>query len=130
MAYSGLIDLEQLIDLDSLYASGECPYTFLAFPVSTVTEHGVPANADAQRYIASVQAAGVPVGIWRRSPVDDTAYAGVAHDSIPVLRRTIKSLTSDGLFSPSFAANLSEQLFRDAAALGRENRAAAKLRHP
>jgi hypothetical protein len=118
MHYSGPIDLAHLTDLAAIYASGECPYTFLAFPISSVNEHGVPDDSDAQRYIAAVQSAGVPVGIWLTSPVDDTAYAAVAHDSIRLLHRTIESLTSDGTFSPTFAADLSEQLFRDAPAGG------------
>lgn len=118
MSYSGPVDLGQLIDLAALYDSGECPYTFLAFPRSSVNQYGVPTNTEAQRYIAAIQAAGVPVGIWLTSPVDDTAYAAVAHDSIPLLHRTIESLIENGRFSPSFAADLSEQLFRDAAARG------------
>ncbi len=118
MAYSGPIDLEQLIDLASLYANGECPYTFFAFPISSIDEHGLPENTEAQRYIAAVQTAGVPVGIWLTSPAEDTGYAAVAHRSIPLLHRTIESLTTNGLYSDSFAADLSEQLFRDAAGPG------------
>ena len=108
--YSGPIDIDLLVDLDSLADRGASHWTFLAFPASTVTDHGVPADSDAQQYIAAVQSAGVPVGIWCNSPVDGTAYAAVSHDTIPKLLATIKTLTQ---FTDSFAADLSERLFRE-----------------
>ena len=110
MEYSGPINLAELIDLDSLYADGGCPYTFFAFPKSLLNEHRVPSNKDAQEYIAAIQSAGVPVGIWRSTVVEDIAYAGVTHESIPLLRDTIASLTQ---FSDSYASDLCERLFRD-----------------
>ncbi|WP_372717625.1 hypothetical protein [Novipirellula sp.] len=115
MKYSGSIDLDALIDLDSLVANGACHWTFLAFPTSTVNEQGVPSDPDAQRYIAAVQSSGVPVGIWCNSPVDGTAYAAVTHDVIPLLHRAIKGLNQ---FQASFAANLSERLFAEAGSGG------------
>ncbi len=115
MEYSGPIHLDALIDLDSLAASGACHWTFLAFPTSTVNEHGVPSDRDAQRYIAAVQSAGVPVGIWCNSPVDGTAYAAVTHDMIPQLLRAIEGMPQ---FRESFAADLSERLFAESSAGG------------
>ena len=114
MVYSGPIDLDSLIDLTS-----EDPYTFLAFPVSSVNEHGVPADIDAQRYIAAVQAAGVPVGIWVVTPVEGTAYAAVGKGSIPLLHRATAQLVEQGEFPESFAADVCERLFRAAAESGR-----------
>jgi hypothetical protein len=115
MVYSGPIDLDALIDLDPLYTSGGCPYTFFAFPSSTLTEHGIPADPDAQRYIAAVQSSGIPVGIWSDTPVDGTAYVGVTHEMIPLLHRAIEGLTK---FHDSFAADLCERLFRETSAGG------------
>lgn len=115
MIYSGPIDLDALVDLDALAAEGACHWTFLAFPTSTVNEHGIPTDLDAQRYIAAVQSAGVPVGIWRNTPVDGTAYAAVTHVTIPQLFNAIETLTQ---FHDSFAADLSERLFRDSSASG------------
>jgi hypothetical protein len=104
-----------VIDLDSLDTSDARRWTFLAFPTSSVNEHGVPADADAQRYIAAVQSAGVPVGIWRNTPVDGTAYAAVTQEAIPQLHNAIEKLTQ---FPDSFAADLSERLFRESNAGG------------
>lgn len=110
MVYSGPIDLVALIDLDLLAAGGACHWTFLAFPTSTLNADGVPSDFDAQRYIAAVQSAGVPVGIWCNSSAEGTAYAAVADDTISQLKRTIEGLTQ---FCDSFAADLSERLFRE-----------------
>ena len=115
MPYDGPINLASLVDLDALAVGGACHWTFLAFPTHIVNEHGVPADVDAQRYIAAVQSAGVPVGIWCNSPVDGTAYAAVAHDIIPELHAAIERLTQ---FHDTFAADLSERLFRESSAGG------------
>ncbi len=111
--YAGPIDLDALVDLDSLAVNGAGHYTFFAFPVSTLNEHGLPSNPDAQQYIAAVQSTGVPVGIWLNSPVNETGYAAVTRESISRLNDVIGRLTQ---FSDSYAADLCEKLFRDAAA--------------
>ena len=108
MNYAGPINLATLVDLDSLADRGTSHWTFLAFPSHSINEHGVPSDLDAQRYVAAIQSAGVPVGIWCNSPVDGTAYAAVTHDAIPQLHAAIENLTQ---FSDSFAADLSERLF-------------------
>lgn len=73
-------------------------------------EHGLPADPDAQRYIAAVQSAGVPVGIWLGSPVANTGYVAVTRENISRLHEAITGLAE---FPDSFAADLSEKLFRD-----------------
>ena len=112
MDYAGPIDLDSLVDLDSFEISGGGYYTFFAFPISTLSEHGLPTDLEAQQYIAAVQAAGVPVGIWLNTPTEDTGYAAVTHENIPRLKNVITNLTQ---FSESYAADLCERLFRDAA---------------
>ena len=110
-----LMDYAGPIDLDSLAVDGAGHYTFFAFPISTVNQHGLPSDPDAQRYIAAVQSVGVPIGIWLNSPIDDTGYAAVTHDNIPRLHDAITSLTQ---FSDSYASDLCDKLFRNAAAGG------------
>ena len=112
MDYAGPIDLNSLVDLDSLAAAGASHYTFFAFPLSTLDEQGLPSDSDAQHYIAAVQSAGVPIGIWLNSPVDDTGYAAVTHENISQLHEAINRLTQ---FPDSYAADLCEKLFRNAA---------------
>ena len=113
MSYDGPINLGLLVDLDSLAADGASHWTFLAFPARTVNEHGVPADSDAQRYIAAIQSTGVPVGIWRNSPVTGTAYAAVTQDVISQLHTAIGSLAE---FPDSFAEALCERLFGESGA--------------
>lgn len=110
MDYAGPIDLNALVDLDSLAASGVCPWTFLAFPSCTLNGLGIPSDPDAQRYIAAIQSAGVRVGIWRNSPSIGSAYAAVTQDVIGQLQSTIENLNQ---FPESFAADLSERLFAE-----------------
>ena len=115
MNYVGPIDLNSLVDLDSLAAKGTSHYTFFAFPLSTLDEHGLPSSSEAQHYIAAMQSTGVPIGIWLNPPVDDTGYAAVTHENIPQLHDAISGLTQ---FPDSYAADLCERLFRAAASGG------------
>ena len=113
MKYSGPIDLRALVDVDSLYDKGLMPFTFMGFPTCTVNEHGLPSDADAQRYIAAVQSAGVPVGIWLNSPIEGTGFVGVTRENIPRLMAAIPKLTQ---FPKDFAIELYDRLFRQASA--------------
>ena len=115
MPYDGPIDLDALVDLDSLDVDGVCHWTFFAFPLSTLDEHGLPSDSEAQRYIAAVQSTGVPIGIWLNGIADDTGYAAVTRNHISQLNDAIAGLPQ---FSDSYAAELCEQLFRNAAAGG------------
>ncbi|MEM6691960.1 MAG: hypothetical protein AAF664_21205 [Planctomycetota bacterium] len=114
MDYVGPVDLNSLVDLDSLAAAGALHYTFFAFPLSTLDEHGLPSDSDAQLYIAAVQSAGVPIGIWLNAPVGDTGYAAVTNENIFLLHDAISNLTQ---FSGSYASALCEKLFRNAASI-------------
>ena len=113
MVYSGPIDLDLLIDPQSLYNRGEHPYSFFAFPVSSVNENGVTNDIQAQEYIAAVQAEGVPIGIWLKTPVEGTAYAVVGHADIHSLHRTVEMLIQSKRYSEHFAKELCEKLFRE-----------------
>jgi hypothetical protein len=79
--------------------------------MSSLDEHGLPSDLEAQQYIAAIQAGGVPVGIWRNSPVRDSAYAAVTKDNIQSLTKIIARLSQ---FPPAYAADLCERLFRSA----------------
>ena len=76
-----------------------------------LNEYRIPSDPEAQEYIAAVQAAGVPIGIWLNSPIDGTGYAAVTQENILQLRNAIAGLTQ---FSDSYAATLCEKLFREA----------------
>jgi len=112
MAYSGPIHVDQLFDPQPVWERGECPFTFLAFPVSAVNHYGVPVDMNAQEYIAAVQAEGVPVGIWLTTPVEGTGYAVVRKADIESLLKVVEMLETSKRFSEHFAARLTERLFQ------------------
>ena len=112
MSYNGPIDLDAMVDLDSLAVVGVGHWTFFAFPLSTLNEYRVPSDPEAQQYIADVQSMGVPIGIWLNSVVDGTGYAAVTRENISQLNEAIEGLTK---YSDSYAVDLCERLFRDAA---------------
>ena len=113
MVYSGPIKLGQLFDPQPVWERGECPYSFLAFPVSAVSQDGVPGDVAAQEYIAAVQAEGVPVGIWLRTPTEGTGYAVVMQADIPLLKRALDALEKSNRFPKRFATEVTERLFTE-----------------
>lgn len=58
-----VIDLDRLIDPETLKGGRGGPWTFLAFPRDSVGAEGVPVDLEAQEYIAAVHSAEIPVGI-------------------------------------------------------------------
>ena len=110
MPYDGPIDLDALIDLDSLTVDSTCHWTFFAFPIATIDEHGLPSDPEAQRYIAAVQATGVPIGIWLNGIANDTGYAAVKGREQHRLNAAVLGLSE---FPTSYAADLCERLFRE-----------------
>lgn len=115
MPYAGPIDLDALVDLDSLAVDGVCHWTFFAFPLSTLDKHGLPSDEEAQQYIAAVQSTGVPIGIWLNGIADDIGYAAVTREDKSRLNDAIAGLAQ---YSESYAADLCERLFHDAASSG------------
>ena len=85
------------------------------FVFSTLDEHGLPSDLEAQQYIAAVQSTGVPIGIWLNGIAHNTGYAAVTHENITRVNDAISGLTQ---FPDSYAADLCEKLFRNAASSG------------
>lgn len=105
------VDLSSLIDAKVLLDRGEFPWTFLAFPQSCVDQKGLPADPEAQEYIAAVQSLGVKVGMWLDAPTKDTAYAFVGPEDIPKLRDGLDALQKSGRFPKGYAERLCNRLF-------------------
>ena len=92
------VDLANLLDPKTLLGRGEFPWTILAFPQSCVDQRGLPADPEAQDYIAAVQSLGVQVGIWLDTPTKDTAYAFVGPWDRRKLQKGRDSLEKSGRF--------------------------------
>lgn len=110
--YNGPIELGALVEFDSRVGDFACPFTFLAFPIKLVGQHGVPTDQDAEAYIAAVQGEGVKVGVWTQSPVDGTAYTAVDQEQIAKLNEAINQLIERGQFTADFAEQLCDRLFQ------------------
>ena len=107
---SRAIDLEGLIDPQELLDGGGQPWTILAFPRDNVDQNGVPADPEAQEYIAVVQSLGVSVGIWIDTPVEGVAYAFVGPGDIGVLNDALNALRDSGRYSEDYANQLTNRL--------------------
>ena len=105
------VDLANLLDLKTLLGRGEFPWTILAFPQSCVDQRGLPADPEAQDYIAAVQSLGVQVGIWLDTPTKDTAYAFVGPWDRRKLQKGLDALEKSGRFPTGYAERLSNRLF-------------------
>jgi hypothetical protein len=103
------IDVASLVDANMLLATGEFPYTFLAFPPSCVDQDGLPTDAAAREYIAVVQSLGVKVGIWVNTPTSD-AYAFVGPEDIDKLQKVLDTLEKSGRFPKGYAERLCTRL--------------------
>lgn len=95
------IDLDRLVDPKSLNGGH---YTFLAFPRDSVRADGLPVDLEAQEYIAAIQSAGIPVGIWIDTPTKDASHSRVPITSMRCTKRwrgfgnrdaSLKATTSD-----------------------------------
>ena len=105
------VDLANMIDPKVLLGRGQYPWTFLAFPQRCVDQNGLPADPEAQEYIAVVQSLGVKVGIWLDTPTEGTAYAFVGPDDIQKLKEGLDELEMSGRFSKGYAERLCNRLF-------------------
>ena len=100
------IDLDRLVDPKSLNGGH---YTFLAFPRESVGAEGVPDDLEAQEYIAAIQSAGIPVGIWIDTPTKD-AYAFVGPNHVDALHRTLEGFRESGRFPKGYDERLTNRL--------------------
>ena len=107
---TGPIHVAHLIDPKELLDSGNQPFTFLAFPRDSVDQNGIPADQEAQEYIAAVQSQGVPVGIWIDTPVKGIAYAFVGPGRIRALDEALNSLWVSGRYPEGYADQLTNRL--------------------
>jgi len=106
-----LIDPKGIERLQSNVGFGtRAPHYYFALLVFLALLAFFPFFVEAQRYIAAVQSTGVPIGIWFNGPADDTGYAAVTRENISRLNDAIAGLTQ---FPDSYAAELSERLFRN-----------------
>jgi hypothetical protein len=105
------MDLPARFDANEYYKSGNCPWTFFAFPRGLADAAGFPPDDDAKRLFLKLQGLNVPVGIWTNSPVEDTVYFACPKEAIGRLNDALRAMEAQGEFEEGFCAKRSEYLF-------------------
>ncbi|MEE2937842.1 MAG: hypothetical protein VYA84_17785 [Planctomycetota bacterium] len=105
------VKIDLLFDADEYRRTGECPWTFFAYPTSLPTDHGLPLDDDACRYLAAIQSRGIEVAVWGDGVAKNTTYFACRRDDIQRLTDVVNSLETTELFGENFAAIRSEELF-------------------
>ncbi len=104
------VKLDLLFDADEYQRSGECPWTFFAYPTSLAVDHGFPPDDDACRFLAAIQAHGIEVAVWIYGS-NNTTYFACKRNDIQRLRKAVEELETVDSFGESFCAIRSEELF-------------------
>ena len=99
-----------MFDADDYFRSGWMPWTFFAFAAASAEADGMPPDAEARRYLACVQAAGIRAGVWRKTPVKGTCYFGCHKDDIEALTAEVARLEDGVNFAKGFGRDRSVKL--------------------
>lgn len=105
------IDLGLLWDADAYARSGPMPWTIFAYPVRWADERRLPRDREAVRYLSSLRARGVSVGVWEHPRIADTIYFACPYEERERVAAVIAALEGAGEFAPGFAAERTEYLF-------------------
>lgn len=105
------IRFDLLFDASEHWRSGQCPWTFFAYPTSLADDRGLPPNDDACRLLATLQDHGIDVAIWSNGPTEDTTYFACRQEDLQRLHEVLLELEACGLIEKDFLRNRSERLF-------------------
>jgi hypothetical protein len=59
---------------EEYYRSGDCPWTFFAYPTILADDRGLPPDDEARELLAHLQNRGLEVAIWVNGIANDTTY--------------------------------------------------------
>lgn len=104
------INLESLFDADEYHRSGNCPWTFFAYPTTLAVEHGLPPDDDACSLLADIQDRGIDVAIWVNAIADNTTYFACKQGDVERLNHFVEELETT-VFGKNFCAERSEARF-------------------
>ena len=86
------VNLDLLFDADEYRGSGDCPWTFFAYPTSLARPDGLPPDDDACKFLGAVQARGIEVAIWVNGIAENTTYFACKRDDIQRLNDVLAEL--------------------------------------
>ena len=105
------INFDLLFDADEYRRSGECPWTFFAYPTSLARSDGLPPDDEACKFLCAVQTRGIDVAIWVNGIAENTTYFACKRDDIQRLNDVMADLENGERFGDSFCAKRTEELF-------------------
>ena len=105
------VNLDALFDADEYRVSGDCPWTFFAYPTSLARSDGLPPDDEACKFLGAIQAREIDVAIWVNGIAENTTYFACKRDDIQRLNNAVAELENGELFGDNFCAKRSEELF-------------------
>ena len=108
---SDSIRFELLFDAEEDYRSGNCPWTFFAYPTSLADEHGLPPDPAACELLSQVQERGIDVAIWVSEIAENTTYFACLIEDRQRLHDLLDELESSAKIERNFCRTRSERLF-------------------
>ncbi len=105
------VKLDLLFDADEYHRSGECPWTFFAYPTSLARSDGLPRDDEACRFLGAIQTRGIDVAIWVNGIAENTTYFACKRDDIKRLNDAVAELENGERFGDNFCAKRTETLF-------------------
>ena len=108
------IQFEKLFDADALNASGECPWTFFAYPKSLALANGLPPDAEVCELFGKIQSSGIDVAIWVSGLSENTTHFACRYEDRHRLQEIVNVLESDPRFAENSLTERSEALFAKA----------------
>ena len=100
-----------LFDADEYYRSGQCPWTFFAYPTSLADAQGLPPDKAACELLFCLKKRGIDVVTWGSGPVPNTTYFACRNEDRQRLSDLLHELQSSGIIGPDFCRIRTERLF-------------------
>ena len=105
------MNVANYFDADEYFRSGNCPWTFFAYPTNLADEVGFPPDAAARELFVELQKRGLRVGVWVNGIAENTTYFACPKEEIRRLWDTITELEKRGAIEKDFLSKHSDQLF-------------------
>ena len=105
------IKFDLLFDANEYHRSGECPWTFFAYPNSVAVERGLPPDVEACELLGHIQSRDIDVAIWVNGIAEDTTYFACRKEDIQRLHSVLQELEDSGIIDKDFCSKRSERLF-------------------
>ena len=108
---SDLIQFELLFDAEEYHRSGNCPWTFFAYPTSLAADRHLPPDADACHLLTTLQKRGICVAVWVSGICENTTFFACRKEDIQKLNGALKEIEVCGMNGMDFCITRSQELF-------------------